>query len=200
VLILPAELKGTPDIRSATPPVKPAQDERPTRSPHARPGCPFVGGVAYDPLRHERSRPLPLVPRHNASAVFYMPEYDELCVTRHSTSSRSQDTDDVLVPGLSRPVTARLEERSQRHPMTRLVNTDPQNTPTRKLAQRAFTQRCGLLRAGHRELARVVDGRLAKTKVNLVEASPDLTARRSPDGHRRPAPKADDFQTGPTTI
>jgi cytochrome P450 len=114
--------------------------------PGAVPRCPVVNGVPYDPMREDQILdPHPwLSAARREAPVFYMPEYDEWCVTRHA------DILDVLRDTKtfsSRRVVAprhlpRLEERLPNgHPMHRgLVNTDPpEHVRLRKLAQKAFT-------------------------------------------------------------
>jgi len=148
-------------------------------APDARPGCPFVGGVAYDPLDHEQILdPYPwLAAAQREAPVFYMPEYDEWCVTRHS------DVLEVLKDTAtfsSRRVVAprhlpRLEERLPNgHPMNGgLVNTDPpEHTRLRKLAQRAFTPKMvASYEPATRELARSLTDAFAEDgRVNLVES------------------------------
>jgi cytochrome P450 len=110
--------------------------------------CPVVNGVRYDPMKEEQILdPHPWLDAARREApVFYMPDYDEWCVTRHADVLEVlKDTETFS----SRRVVAprhlpRLEDRLPNgHPMHRgLVNTDPpEHTRLRKLAQRAFTPR-----------------------------------------------------------
>jgi cytochrome P450 len=108
--------------------------------------CPVVHGVPYDPMAEAQILdPHPWLDAARREApVFYMPEYDEWCVTRHADVLEVlKDTETFSSRRVVAPRhLARLEDRLPNgHPMARgLVNTDPpDHIRLRKLAQRAFT-------------------------------------------------------------
>jgi cytochrome P450 len=110
-----------------------------------QPQCPFVNGVGFDPLQPDQVLdPHPwMEAARRETPVFYMPEYDEWCVTRHEdVLAVLRDTTTFSSKNVVMPRTLPgLEGLPDGHPMAQgLVNTDPpDHTRLRKLAQKAFT-------------------------------------------------------------
>jgi cytochrome P450 len=167
------------------------------------PRCPVVHGVPFDPLQPEQVLdPHPwLRAARKEAPVFYVPQYDVWCVTRHAdVLSVLKDTTTFSSKRVVEPQPLpRLEEvLPDGHPMSYgLINTDPpEHTRLRKLSQRAFTPKMiAEYEPVTRDLAEeLVDGVFAKGRMNVIqEFTRLLTVRMVTTVVGAPLEKADDF-------
>jgi cytochrome P450 len=169
-----------------------------------QPLCPYINGVEFDPLRVEQVLdPHPwLSAARRDTPVFYMPRYDQWCVTRHEdVLAVLRDTETFSSKRVVEPrVLPGMEKLAYGHPMSRgLVNTDPpEHTRLRKLAQKAFTPKMvASYEPATRTIAhRLVDGFPARGKIDLITAfTRNLTAETISTVIGAPRAKAPDFQT-----
>jgi cytochrome P450 len=141
-------------------------------------GCPVLEG--FSPLLPDQlADPYPLLAKARREVtVFYMPEFDQWCVTRY------RDVEEILrdpetyssahfvnLPPFPAEVAAQLPDG---HPLeATLVSTDPpRHTRIRKLAQKAFIPRQANAKADAvRELANtLIDGFIETGRVDLATA------------------------------
>lgn len=149
------------------------------------PRCPFVDGVAFDPMEHSQILdPHPwLKAAREESPVFYMDEYDEWWVTRYEDvlaivkDTKRFSSKHVVVP---KAMPGMEEAYPEGHPLAGgLINTDPpEHNRLRKVAQKAFTP--GVI-APHEPAIRayansLIDGFIADGKVNFTDRYTRLLA------------------------
>jgi len=165
--------------------------------------CPEVGGVAFDPqVIDQVLDPHPWLSAARRDApVFYMPQYDQWCVTRHEdvlhvlrdpqTFSNRRVIEPQQLPG--------LERLPYGHPMAAVLgNLDPpEHTRLRKLAQTAFTPRMvATYEPQCREIAdRLLDELVERGTVDLLqEYALQVVSETLTIAVGAPAEKARDFR------
>jgi cytochrome P450 len=168
-------------------------------------GCPYVDGVAFDPQQPDQVlNPHPWMDiARRESPIFYVPEYDEWCVTRYDdvlavlrdtqTYSSVRVVEPRQLPGLA-------EALPDGHPMDRgLINTDPpSHTHLRKMAQKAFTPKMVATYepAARATAHRLIDGFLDRGGIDLhQDFSRQFTSETIARVVGAPAEMADQFQT-----